>query len=86
MSSVATEVPTAPGSALGELAIADPPSRWTDLHGFVRSLTVESLAYIVIFIFAVGTRFWDLGSRALHHDESLHAYFSWRFAQGNGYE
>ena len=86
VSSVATEVPTAPGSALGALTIAEPPSRWTDLHGFVRSLTVESLAYIVIFFLAVGTRFWDLGSRALHHDESLHAYFSWQFAQGNGYE
>ena len=30
-------------------------------------------------------RLWDLGSRALHHDESLHAFYSWDFAQGNGY-
>ena len=30
-------------------------------------------------------RFWDLGSRALHHDESLHAYFSWLLATGEGY-
>ena len=30
-------------------------------------------------------RFWDLGSRALHHDESLHAYFSWQLSIGNGY-
>jgi len=31
------------------------------------------------FIVLVGAlmRFWDLGSRALHHDESLHATYSW---------
>ncbi|MEX2236002.1 MAG: flippase activity-associated protein Agl23 [Dehalococcoidia bacterium] len=41
-----------------------------------------------VFAIAVGVvagagflRFWDLGQRALHHDESLHAYFSWRFAE-----
>ncbi len=34
---------------------------------------------------AVLTRFWDLGSRALHHDEAQHAYFSWIYAIGGGY-
>ncbi len=48
-------------------------------------LTVERLAYGIIFISAVLTRFWDLGSRALHHDESEHAYYSWLYAQGAGY-
>ena len=23
------------------------------------------------------TRFWDLGTRALHHDESMHARYAW---------
>lgn len=32
------------------------------------------------------TRFWDLGSRALHHDESLHAVYSWYLYIGNGYK
>ncbi len=31
----------------------------------------------MIFVLAVLTRFWDLGSRAMNHDESLHTYFSW---------
>jgi predicted membrane-bound mannosyltransferase/sugar lactone lactonase YvrE len=31
-------------------------------------------------------RMWDLGDRALHHDESLHAYFSWLLYDGRGYE
>ena len=34
---------------------------------------------------AFGLRFWDLGARALHHDESLQAQFSWYFQQGRGY-
>src|SRR5918911_2940609 len=30
-------------------------------------------------------RMHDLGVRALHHDESLHAVYSWRLFQGQGY-
>lgn len=50
------------------------------------ALTVEVLIYLLFTIVAVGTRFWDLGSRPLHHDESLHAYFSWRYYVGDGYQ
>jgi uncharacterized protein (TIGR03663 family) len=35
-------------------------------------------------LFGILTRFWDLGSRALHHDESLHAVYSWYLYVGNG--
>jgi uncharacterized protein (TIGR03663 family) len=35
-----------------------------------------------ILIVAVFTRFWDLGSRPLHHDESIHAYQSLSLAKG----
>lgn len=49
-------------------------------------LTLETLLYGLIFTLAVLTRFWDLGSRALHHDESLHAYYSWLYAEGFGYQ
>jgi predicted membrane-bound mannosyltransferase len=48
-------------------------------------ISVESAAYLVILAVAFVTRFWDLGSRALHHDESLHAYYSWLYATGSGY-
>ncbi|MDQ2784515.1 MAG: hypothetical protein M3Y58_05880, partial [Chloroflexota bacterium] len=41
-----------------------------------RTMTIEQCAWLALFIGAVLTRFWDLGSRALHHDESLHAWFS----------
>lgn len=45
----------------------------------------ETLLYSLIFVVAVFTRFWDLGARALHHDETLHTYFSWLLATGEGY-
>jgi uncharacterized protein (TIGR03663 family) len=35
----------------------------------------------VVFTAATILRLWDLDHRALHHDESLHAYFSWRFSE-----
>jgi uncharacterized protein (TIGR03663 family) len=50
-----------------------------------RGITLEMLLFAVILLAAVLTRFWDLGSRALHHDESLHAYFSWLLATGQNY-
>ena len=42
----------------------------------------EMIAYAVLIVVLLGTRFWDLGSRALHHDESIHAYYSFLQYQG----
>jgi predicted membrane-bound mannosyltransferase len=50
-----------------------------------RRHTGEHALYAILIVAAVVTRFWDLGTRALHHDESLHAYYSWLFATGQGY-
>ncbi len=49
-------------------------------------ITVEQLLYGALFVVALLTRFWDLGPRALHFDESEHAYFSWIYAIGGGYK
>lgn len=46
-------------------------------------VTVEHLLWAILILAAVVTRFWDLGYRALHHDESLHAYYSWGFSTGD---
>lgn len=46
-------------------------------------ITWEVALYAVIFALAVALRFWDLGSRALHHDESIHAQWSWDLLRGN---
>lgn len=48
------------------------------------------LAWFMVAVVGVGfvIRMVDLGSRALHHDESLDAWFSWRFLEGTyeGYD
>jgi len=48
---------------------------------------VDRVTAIVVAITAVAflLRVYDLGSRAMHHDESLHATFAYYFAQGLGY-
>lgn len=42
--------------------------------------------YLAIFVIAVATRFWDLGARAMSHDESLHALYSYYLYNGTGYQ
>ena len=49
------------------------------------NLTFETALYALFVVLAIVTRFWDLGAKALHHDESLHAYYSWVYETGGGY-
>jgi len=42
----------------------------------------EVITYGVIFAAAFALRLYDLGTRALHHDESIHAQWSWSLLQG----
>ena len=51
----------------------------------VLRLDWEKALYIAIFALAALTRFWDLGARAISHDESLHALYAWNIYQGVGY-
>ena len=46
----------------------------------------ERVAYATLFFGALIMRLWDLGARAVHHDESLHGFFSWQIFNGSGYE
>ena len=45
----------------------------------------ELWAYVGLLLVALGIRLWDLGAQAIHHDESLHAVYSWYLAEGRGY-
>ena len=45
----------------------------------------ELVAYPVLVVAALVARLWDLGSRAMHHDESLHALYSYNLAVGDGF-
>lgn len=53
-----------PGSALDRKLIAN--------------LTLEQCVYIALFAVAVLTRLYILGVRPYHHDESIHAFYSWK--------
>jgi len=45
----------------------------------------ELLLFVAVLAIAATLRFWDLGSRAFHGDEAIHAGFAWQLADGRGY-
>jgi uncharacterized protein (TIGR03663 family) len=53
---------------------------------FARVLDTERLAYLLLLAIAFTMRIWDVGSRAMHHDESLHATYAWYLFKGLGYQ
>src|SRR6476661_6384429 len=48
-------------------------------------ITVENALWLTIFAIAIFSRFYDIGDRALHHDESLHSVYSRNLYTGIGY-
>jgi predicted membrane-bound mannosyltransferase/sugar lactone lactonase YvrE len=48
-------------------------------------LDLEILGYVGIAILAILTRFWDLGMRAMSHDEVVHVHNSLNLYRGIGY-
>jgi uncharacterized protein (TIGR03663 family) len=46
----------------------------------------EKTAYAVLLVLALGLRLYGLGWRAMSHDESLHAVYSWQLYDGRGYQ
>ena len=47
---------------------------------------IELLISSLLIFLAGFLRFYDLSSRSIHHDESLHGFFSWQFSNGMGFE
>ncbi|MYE53768.1 MAG: TIGR03663 family protein, partial [Chloroflexi bacterium] len=47
--------------------------------------TWELIVYGALLVAAAAMRLWGLGHRAVHHDESLHSFYSWQLSQGNGF-
>ena len=45
----------------------------------------EKAIYLTFILIAILTRFFDLGSRVMSHDESLHTQFSYQYYNGDGY-
>ncbi len=47
----------------------------------VGGLTLEQVIYIAVLLVAIVLRTYDLGVRPYHHDESIHAFFSWKILE-----
>ncbi|MGO8949011.1 MAG: flippase activity-associated protein Agl23 [Ktedonobacterales bacterium] len=47
----------------------------------IRGVSFEGWLWIGVLVLATALRFWGLGDKPLHHDESMHAYFSLVFAE-----
>lgn len=47
-------------------------------------VNLEVVAYVLLVALSVIAHLWGLGNMALHHDESIHAWTSWRFYTGAG--
>jgi uncharacterized protein (TIGR03663 family) len=79
---VATDVQVRPATAAPDVAqrdvtIALPGVPW---------LTREVALYAGMVLLALVLRLIGLGDKPLHHDESLHATYSWYLYQGRGYQ
>lgn len=48
-------------------------------------LTWETALIGGVLALALVTRLWALGARVMSHDESLHVYYAWRLATGQGF-
>ncbi len=49
-------------------------------------LNWENLAWILLFMVAIATRFYALGARAMSHDESLHTLYSYYLYNAGNYD
>ena len=47
-------------------------------------ISYEAVALVLIFIASILLHLTRLGDMAMHHDESIHAWVSWRFFTGAG--
>ncbi|HJW90240.1 MAG TPA: flippase activity-associated protein Agl23 [Anaerolineales bacterium] len=52
----------------------------------VITINWETVLFTGILILAIVSRFYDLGTRVMSHDETSHVYFSWLLEQGRGYK
>ena len=58
-------------------------ARAVGARDWVRGLSAESWVWIGIVFLAALLRYWGLGDKPLHHDESMHAFFSLHVGGGS---
>lgn len=61
-------------------------SRLDELLDLRVHVNVEVIAYTAILLITVLTRFADLGTRVMSHDESLHTYYSYQLSQHGSFQ
>jgi predicted membrane-bound mannosyltransferase/DNA-binding beta-propeller fold protein YncE len=71
---------TSPSLSVQRVALSDTLGRVLSTR---LTLRWEVALYAGLFLAAVTLRLWDLGANALHHDESIHAQWSWDLLRGN---
>ncbi len=67
------------------------PRETPDLHAStldrrldLTRVNLEVVAFVGLVLLSIIAHLWALGNMALHHDESIHAWSSWRFFTGAG--
>lgn len=83
MSTIDLPLPTSEERPPRDAAVKQPPDASLRRNAF--ALSVETLLYLAIGLLSVFLHLWALGERALHHDETLHAVYSWYLYVGRGY-
>jgi uncharacterized protein (TIGR03663 family) len=93
--SVAIQTPDAPPvapdqgfpvvAAASEPQLENPRKPTRRRYTFEIPIDPEYLPFLGLMLVGMALRFWDLGDKAFHHDESLHAFYSWRLFDGEGY-
>lgn len=66
--------------------VRQPGPRPRVLHAPAPRLTIETALYAAIVVGGFALRIWDIGSRAMHGDESVHAWLAWNLYSGTGYQ
>jgi len=66
--------------------LASSASPFERLGSLRLKLDWELTLYVLFIAAGAALRFWDLGARAFHHDESLHAQYSWYLFNNGDYD
>jgi uncharacterized protein (TIGR03663 family) len=48
------------------------------------AINFELVAFVLVVVLSVIAHLWALDVKAMHHDESIHAWMSWKFFTGRG--
>lgn len=75
----------APSEIAGEPGRGEPQPTGRRRYSIEIPIDPEYLPFLALMFVGLVLRFWGLGDKALHHDESLHAFYSWRLYDGQGY-